>query len=45
MSMSTLLLLTGGAGATGQHSNLAQGSVNDLQPLCPRLFRFMLLLA
>ena len=33
-----LLILTVGAGPTGPLSNLAQGLVNTLQPLRPRLF-------
>ncbi len=36
--MPSLLILTVGTGASGQHSNLAQGLVNTLRQLRPRLF-------
>lgn len=36
--MPSLLILTVGTGTTGQHSNLAQGLVNTLRQLRPRLF-------
>jgi len=36
--MSSLLILTVGTGTTGRHSNLAQGLVNTLCQLRPRLF-------
>jgi hypothetical protein len=36
--MSFLLILTVGTGTSGQHSNLAQGLVNTLAQLRPRLF-------
>ena len=36
--MTSLLVLTVGTGTTGRHSNLAQGLVNTLHQLRPRLF-------
>jgi hypothetical protein len=36
--MTSLLILTVGTGTTGRHSNLAQGLVNTLDQLRPRLF-------
>lgn len=36
--MTSLLILTVGTGTTGKHSNLAQGLVNTLHQLRPRLF-------
>ncbi len=36
--MTSLLILTVGTGTKGDHSNLAQGLVNTLHQLCPRLF-------
>ena len=38
MTMPSLLILTVGTGTTGRHSNLAQGLVNTLCQLRPRLF-------
>jgi hypothetical protein len=43
--MPSLLILTVGTGTKGEHSNLAQGLVNTLRQLRPRLFWFVLLLA
>ncbi len=43
--MTSLLILTAGTGTKGEHSNFAQGLVNALHELRPRLFWFVPLLA